>query len=218
MKRIPRFGVFLFIAAAVLFCLGTMLVRSPQVRAQNDNNQGNQDQHFRVTSTTLTNNSFIPASMVFNQYPCTGGNTSPQLSWTQGSGDVNSYAVVMYDVTANFTHWGVYNIPPYITDLPENAGGAGSQFTNQVTNDFGSFGFNPGYDGPCPPPAGTFGPPVHTYVITVYALDTRLQLNSPTDPYFPPNGSALFRAMIGHLLESADITGFFKCPSMGACQ
>jgi len=39
-----RFGVFFFISAAVvLLCLGTMLVRSPQVRAQNDNNQGNQD-------------------------------------------------------------------------------------------------------------------------------------------------------------------------------
>jgi hypothetical protein len=32
-----RFGVFFFIAAVVLLCLGTMLVRSPQVRAQNDN-------------------------------------------------------------------------------------------------------------------------------------------------------------------------------------
>jgi hypothetical protein len=38
-----RFGVFFFIAAVVLLCLGAMLVRSPQVRAQNDNNQGNQD-------------------------------------------------------------------------------------------------------------------------------------------------------------------------------
>jgi hypothetical protein len=33
---------FLFLAAVVALCLGTMLVRSPQVRAQNDNNQGNQ--------------------------------------------------------------------------------------------------------------------------------------------------------------------------------
>jgi hypothetical protein len=38
-----RFGVIFCIAAVVLLCLGTMLVRSPQVRAQNDDNQGNQD-------------------------------------------------------------------------------------------------------------------------------------------------------------------------------
>jgi Raf kinase inhibitor-like YbhB/YbcL family protein len=170
--------------------------------------------NFRVTSTTLKNNSFIPASMVFNQYSCTGGNTSPQLSWTQASGDVDSYAVAMYDVTANFTHWGVYNIPPYITELPENAGAMGSAFTDQVTNDFGLFG----YDGPCPPAVSLkYGPPVHTYVITAYALDTHLTLNSPTDPFFPPNGSALFRAMIGHVLESASITGFFECTSTTAC-
>jgi hypothetical protein len=37
-----RCGLLFLIAALVLLCLGTMLVRSPQVRAQNDNNQGNQ--------------------------------------------------------------------------------------------------------------------------------------------------------------------------------
>jgi len=37
-----RRGLLFLIAALVLLCLGTMLVRSPQVRAQNDNNQGNQ--------------------------------------------------------------------------------------------------------------------------------------------------------------------------------
>jgi len=36
------FGVFFFIAAVVLLCRGTMIVRSPKVRAKNDNNQGNQ--------------------------------------------------------------------------------------------------------------------------------------------------------------------------------
>jgi hypothetical protein len=37
-----RCGLLFLIAALVLLCLGTMLVRSPQVRAQNDNSQGNQ--------------------------------------------------------------------------------------------------------------------------------------------------------------------------------
>src|SRR6478672_2910046 len=37
-----RCGLLSFIAALVLLCLGTMLVRSPQVRAQNDDNQGKQ--------------------------------------------------------------------------------------------------------------------------------------------------------------------------------
>ena len=37
-----RYGLLFSIAALGLLCLGTMLVRSPQLRAQNDNNQGNQ--------------------------------------------------------------------------------------------------------------------------------------------------------------------------------
>jgi hypothetical protein len=45
-----RFGVFFFVAAVVLLCLGTMLVRSPQVRAQNDDSQGDQgnDDEYKI--------------------------------------------------------------------------------------------------------------------------------------------------------------------------
>jgi len=42
----------------------------------------------------------------------TDGNMSPELSWTHAAPWTKSYAVVTFDVTANFTHWGVYNIPP----------------------------------------------------------------------------------------------------------
>jgi Raf kinase inhibitor-like YbhB/YbcL family protein len=176
---------------------------------------GTQDpqQPFRVTSKTFANNGFIPASMVFSGTlgsVCTGGNRSPQLSWTQASGDVESYAVAMYDITANFTHWGIYNIPPVITELPENAGTASSPFT-QITNDAG----NVGYSGPCPPPDIVPGG-IHTYVVTVYALDSPITVqNLPPD--FPSNGSALFHAIIPHLLESTSTTGFFKCTSSSAC-
>ncbi|HXY23548.1 MAG TPA: YbhB/YbcL family Raf kinase inhibitor-like protein [Candidatus Acidoferrum sp.] len=162
---------------------------------------------FRITSTTFKDNQIVPASMVFNGLlgsSCIGGNMSPELKWTKSWPWTRSYAVVAYDVTANFTHWGIYNIPPDVTELPENAGVATSSY-DQITDDAG----NVGYVGPCPPP-GIVPNGVHTYLFTVYALDKKLDLPA-FPPGFPAPAETLFRAMIGHVIETATITGLFSC-------
>jgi Raf kinase inhibitor-like YbhB/YbcL family protein len=171
-------------------------------------------QPFTVTSTTFENNGFIPASMVFNGQLgsiCTGANQSPELSWTPARPGTRSYAVVLFDVTASFTHWGMYNIALTRTELPENAGVSSSAFGEQVLNDAGQFG----YSGPCPPP-DIVPQGNHTYVVTVYALDTQLDLPFPS-PDFPPTGSELFRAMIGHVVDTASIRGIFRCTDESSC-
>lgn len=161
---------------------------------------------FRVTSTTFQNDATIPATMIFNGTlgsVCVGGDMSPQLTWTKSLPWTRSYAVITYDVTANFTHWGIYNIPPDVTELPANA----SATTNypQITDDAGVVG----YAGPCPPP-DIVPNGIHKYLFTVYALDTTLDL-----PAFPPGTPApaetLFRAMLGHVIDTATITGLFSC-------
>ena len=118
----------------------------------------------------------------------------------------------MYDVTASFTHWGMYNIASSATSLPENAGVAGSTFGPQVLNDYGVG--DQSYDGPCPPPS--LNPVSHHYIFTVYALDTALP-TLPTFGDFPPGAEQLFHAMIaaarnGAILDSASISGFFPEP------
>ena len=170
---------------------------------------------FRVTSATFQDNTTVPASMVFNGTlgsVCIGGNMSPELKWTKSWPWTKSYAVVTYDVTANFTHWGVYNIPPDVTELPANAGVATSTY-DQITDDAG----NVGYAGPCPPP-GIVPNGVHRYLFTVYALDTKLDLPA-FPPGFPAPAETLFRAMIGHVIETATITGLFSCDNapMAGC-
>jgi Raf kinase inhibitor-like YbhB/YbcL family protein len=171
-------------------------------------------QRFNVTSSTFENGSFIPASMVFRGQlgsVCTGANQSPELSWTPARRDTRSYAVVLFDVTASFTHWGMYNIPVTTTELPENAGVSGSTYGEEVLNDAAQFG----YSGPCPPP-DIVPNGNHSYVFTVYALDTQLKLPFPS-PDFPPTGSALFRAMIGHVVDTASIRGTFRCTDENSC-
>jgi Raf kinase inhibitor-like YbhB/YbcL family protein len=193
-------------------CLFASLTALAQQQPKIDDGNGNGK--FQVSSTTFTDGGTIPLIMVWNQcsfYPG-GDNQSPELSWTKVPGNTRSFAVVMYDVTASFTHWGMYNISPQVHELPQNAGVPGSPYGTQVLNDYGVGDLS--YDGPCPPPF--LNPVTHTYVFTVYALDTVL----PTIPSygdFQPGAEALYQALIaagqgGHIVRSASITGFFPQP------
>lgn len=197
-----------------IFMIG-MLVLLPVAWAQNQlpvSTDVNHRHNLRVTSTTFSNNGTIPLSMVWNQctaYPG-GADQSPQLSWSGAPHRTRSFIVVAYDVTASFTHWGMYNIPPTTTTLPVNAGAVGSPYGAQISNDFG----DESYDGPCPP--ATLTPLSHEYVFTVYALDVMLPtLLNYGD--FPPGAEALYHAMIaagrnGDILDSASIKGVFPGP------
>jgi Raf kinase inhibitor-like YbhB/YbcL family protein len=196
---------------AVTLCLIASLTALAQQQLQKtDDDDGHHK--FQVSSTTFTDGGTLPLITVFNQCPQYpgGGDQSPELSWTKAPEDTRSFMVITYDVTASFTHWGMYNISPKAHELPQNAGVPGSPFGTQVSNDFG----NLNYDGPCPPTQ--LNPVSHQYVFTVYALDIMLPtLLAHGD--FPPGSEELYNAMIaaargGHILKSASITGFFPQP------
>jgi Raf kinase inhibitor-like YbhB/YbcL family protein len=170
-----------------------------------------------VTSTTFTENGPLPDSAIYNDIYqganiCTangavGGDQSPQLEWSHVPPNTRSFVVVLYDTTAAFTHWGMYNIALHVRMLPQNAGSVGSSYGSQINNDFG----DPSYDGPCPP-AGV-APDAHHYVFTVYALDTDLEVS--TLPNFPANAETLYHALIraardGHVLASGSLGTYFS--------
>jgi Raf kinase inhibitor-like YbhB/YbcL family protein len=116
-----------------------------------------------------------------NSFGCHGDNISPELSWQNAPAGTQSFAVTMYDKDAptgsGFWHWVVFNIPANITELPSGAGdinkGIMSADAIQSITDAGQ----EGYTGPCPPP----GAP-HQYLITVYALKTKLDLGKTASP------------------------------------
>jgi Raf kinase inhibitor-like YbhB/YbcL family protein len=198
--------------SSVAICLFALL---PMAWAQDQpqtSNPANQKHKFQITSTTFSDGGTIPLSMVLNQcsaYPG-GADLSPQLSWTNAPRKTRSFVVVAYDVTASFTHWGMYNVASSTTALPQGAGVAGSNYGPQISNDFGDLS----YDGPCPPT--TLTPLSHEYVFTVYALDITLPTLQPIGD-FQPGAEALYHAMIaaarrGDILDSASIVGYFPAP------
>ena len=117
----------------------------------------------------------------FNGFGCTGENVSPQLSWENVPAGTQSFAVTIYDKDAptgsGFWHWVIFNIPANVTELKTNAGDVTKSIAPagvvQSITDFGKFG----YGGPCPPPGR-----IHEYLITVYALKSKLELDKNTTP------------------------------------
>ena len=82
----------------------------------------------------------------------------------------------MYDPDAptgsGFWHWIIYNIPSGTTEIKTGAGEASGKKLPKDAITANNDGGQPGYLGPCPPPG-----PAHRYIITVYALKSKLELD-----------------------------------------
>ncbi len=140
-----------------------------------------QTKTFTLSSGTVGGQA-IP-DQVFNGFGCTGGNISPQLTWSYAPDGTKSFAITMYDPDAptgsGWWHWVAFDIPVHINELPAGAGskglGAMPAGCVQSMTDFGVAG----YGGPCPPEG--HGP--HQYIITVHALKTdKLGLEASANP------------------------------------
>jgi Raf kinase inhibitor-like YbhB/YbcL family protein len=153
-------------------------------------------QNFTLKSTEVQGQA--TQKQFFNGMGCKGENISPQLSWENPPEGTQYYAITMYDKDAptgsGFWHWVVFNIPANVKELRSNAGdiskGLMPADAVQGMTDFGK----PGYGGPCPP-AG----PSHQYLITVYALKGKIELDKNAMPAvvgFYLNANMLARASL----------------------
>lgn len=155
--------------------------------------------HSNSSSFQLKIPAFEEASHIPAIYTCEGEDLSPEIFWTNAPEGSESFVLTCIDPDApnkNFVHWLVYNIPADSIYFP-----AGMKKQSYLDNGAmqGVNGFNNlGYNGPCPPSEK------HTYVFTLYALDTKLNL---------PAGATLEMvkdAMQEHILAKAETTASFK--------
>ena len=151
-----------------------------------------------LSSIDIANGKFMAKAQEFQGFGCSGGNQSPQLSWSGAPAGTAAFAIMVHDPDAptgsGWWHWQLVNIPKDVTSLAAGAvAPAGSQ---QMNNDYGVKGFG----GACPPPKHG----VHRYQFTVHALSQKLEL--------PENASgALTGYMVkAHSLASSTIEALYQ--------
>ena len=121
----------------------------------------------RLTSSACLNEEQLPA-----KYTQKGGNVSPPLTWTKGPSGVKQWLLIVEDVSGGKTleHWLVYNIPPKVTEMPENA--ARDYELTQGKNYLGQ------HDWAGPSPRGN---EAHHYYFQIVALDTAINATPDMD-------------------------------------
>jgi Raf kinase inhibitor-like YbhB/YbcL family protein len=124
---------------------------------------------FSLTSVDVTADTQMAETQVYNGFGMSGGNISPQLSWSGFPAETASFTVTCFDPDAptgsGFWHWVLVDIPASVTSLDTRAGSGGELPAGafHVRNDYGSKDFG----GAAPPK----GDPAHRYVFTVHAVD-----------------------------------------------
>jgi len=144
---------------------------------------------FRLSSPVFEHNGRIP-----QKYACDGANVNLPLRMENVPKGTQSLALILDDIDAprgTYVHWILWNIDPGVKEMKENSVPEG---TVQGTNDFKK----QNYGGPCPPTRP------HRYLVKVYALDTRLNLESTSGK------TDLEKAMKGHILAEAQIMGTYQ--------
>ena len=123
---------------------------------------------------TLKSSAFDNGGEIPSRYTCEGEDVSPPLAWAGVPETARSLVLIIDDPDAPdpkapkmiWVHWVLYNIPPDVSDLPEDIVPAKLQpGMEEGLNDWKRIG----YGGPCPPIGR------HRYFHKLYALDTVLE-------------------------------------------
>jgi len=134
-----------------------------------------------VPSFSVTSEDVADGHPIVSLHRASGGNTSPQLSWSGFPAETKSFAVTIHDPDAptgsGFWHWAVFNIPRSVTSLEQGAGSGGALPAGavQLKNELRQVGFTG-----AEPPEGTG---VHRYYVVVHAVDVdTLDLDAESTP------------------------------------
>ena len=149
----------------------------------------------QITSSAFKDGDEIPV-----KYTCEGKDLSPPLAFSDVPEDAKSLVLIVDDPDApdpaapklTWVHWVLLDIPPDTAGLPESVTSL-PDGTKEGMNDWK----RTGYGGPCPPMGR------HRYFFKLYALDTMLELKSPTK-------TAVLSAMDGHVLADAQMIGTYQ--------
>jgi Raf kinase inhibitor-like YbhB/YbcL family protein len=170
-----------------------------------------------IANLTLVTTAWPDGGMIPLRYTQAGPELSPAVQWSAPPAGTASFVLIFEDAdtvvnnsTDGMLHWLVWNIPAAATGLAQNLpdGFELRDGTRQISAS-GSR-----YRGPGAPASG----PVHHYVLTLYALDTMLDVQvkpqGPQDPNPNPQAvrASVAQAMAGHIRGKAAYVGLFHRP------
>jgi len=163
---------------------------------------------FVLTSSDARLPVSVPEKYTAKAFGCSGGNTSPELSWHGAPAGTKSFVLTLFDPDERSTpsgwwHWVVYDLPPSTDHLVEGAGALNGKSlppgTQQGRSDLGE----DAYHGPCP----AAGDPPHRYVFTLYALDVAKL------PVAPESSGGMVTSVVqDHLLGKAVFIAHYGRP------
>ncbi len=150
---------------------GQETTTEPQETTTEEGGTTTEEGAFALSTEAWENGTTVPT-----RYTCEGENSSPPLSISNPPDETEAFALIMDDPDAPnppFVHWLLWNVPADTREIPANLpasetlddlGGAvqGANGTGEL-----------GYVGPCPPE----GDPRHTYLFSLYALESPLELD-----------------------------------------
>lgn len=153
----------------------------------------------QLQTPSITATQQLNMDMVAHGNGCVGQDLSPALQWRNIPKNAKSLVITMYDPDAptgsGFWHWVAYNVPTNLDGLQQ---GVSRHLTNsalELKNDAGT----QGYHGACPP----IGDQSHRYIITLYALNTVLDVPNSVSP------AVLGFNLNGKVIEKTQIIGFY---------
>jgi len=151
---------------------------------------------------TLTSPSFTQGGKIPSRHTCEGDDISPPLAISGVPEGTKSLALIFDDPDAPdpkapkrvWVHWVLFNLPPDVKQLAENASAAGlPSGAVQGVNDFQK----KSYGGPCPPIGR------HRYFYKLFALDAML-------PAKALSKADVEAAIQGHVLGKAELMGTYQ--------
>jgi Raf kinase inhibitor-like YbhB/YbcL family protein len=147
----------------------------------------------------MTSSAFKDGSTIPRKFTCDGTDISPPLAWSGLPAGAQSLALIVDDPDApggDWVHWIVYDLPASAGGLMEDVGQSGAEPGGGVQGN--NSWRRSDYGGPCPP-SGT-----HRYFFSLYALDTRLNLD--------PGSTRLQveQVMEGHVMGQGQLMGRYS--------
>lgn len=179
-----------------LLLAGCVHGSGPTQQEAETSDPGPEDEVTTMTNLTLTSPAFDDGETIPRKYGYDEQNTNPPLRIGNVPKGTTSLALVMDDPDAKepagqvWDHWVVFNIPARLRSIPEDWS------PTQAVEGENSWG-NMGYGGPSPPDRE------HTYIFTLYALDTELDLERGATK------EAVEDAVDGHVLAKTTFRGTY---------